>query len=51
MGNEVMRLRVPQLVGQLKLCLSSLHGKVQSGSGKLDRTLDYYSFQNLAEDW
>ena len=32
MGMEVMRLRVPQLVRQLKLCLSSFHCKVQSGS-------------------
>ena len=34
MGNEVMHLRVSQLVGQLKLCLSSLHSKVQSCSAK-----------------
>ena len=34
MGNEVMHLRVSQLVGQLKLCMSSLHSKVQPGSAK-----------------
>ena len=34
MGMEVMRLRVTQLVVQLKLCLSSFHCKVQSGSAK-----------------
>ena len=34
MGNEVMHLRVSQLVGQLKLCMSSLHSKVQPGSAQ-----------------
>ena len=28
MGMEVMRLRVTQLVVQLKLCLSSFHDKI-----------------------
>ena len=34
MGIEVMLLRVPQLVEQLKLCFSSCHCKVQSGIAK-----------------
>ena len=50
MGNEVMRLRVPQLVGQLKLCLSSLHGKVQSGSAKTSGPDVNYTLNMLVEE-
>ena len=50
MGNEVMRLRVPQLVGQMKLCLSSLHGKVQSGSAKTSGPDVNYTLNMLVEE-
>ena len=34
MGNEMECFRVPQLVRQLKLCVSPFHSKVQSGTAK-----------------
>ena len=56
MGMEVMRLRVTQLVVQLKLCLSSCHCKVQSGSAKthgpdIDDTLHMLVGLHTLAEW